>query len=102
MRRSVFTPVGFSKSRIRSGKGLILLECGVENFDGVLYVFGLDVVLQVTAPLQIEIVRRGFGRAVSFQSTLLLRLQLQFQRLGSSRHDRTRGVRFLSARARLP
>src|SRR5258708_8702418 len=39
MRRSGFTPVGFSKSRIRSGKGRILLECGGENFDGVLYVF---------------------------------------------------------------
>src|SRR5712664_1704357 len=45
MRQLVFTPIGFSQSCVGSRKGRVLLKRIVENFDGIVYIFGLDVIL---------------------------------------------------------
>src|SRR5713101_3192133 len=82
MRQLVFAPVGFAQARVGRGKSRVLLKGIVENFDSILNIFELDVVLQIAAPLQIKIVRSRLRRAVRLQRALLLRLQLQFQRVG--------------------
>ena len=65
------------------GQGVVGIkaERPLEDADGTFDVLGFIVILQVAAPLQIEIIGAGDLRAVDLECSTLLWLQLQLQHL---------------------